>query len=372
MRILVNGSNLRVGGGLQMADAIARELREFEKHQFVVVLPKALKGTVEEVIGYDNVKEAVCYDLPKSLMVILTGRDRVMDSLVKKHGIEAVLTVFGPSKWKPKVRHLCGFAMGHIVLDDSPYWGTLSRAALIKARVRNRLMLWNFRRTAREFWCENEFIAQRLREKLPGSRLTIATNSCNPIFEDKGRWQKGVKLPAFEGMTVLTVSANYPHKNLRIFIEAMRRLKEVRPEAAVRCVLTVKPEEYGPMPEVLMGRILLIGPVAIDVLPGLYSQAQVMALPTLMECFSASWVEAMRMGLPIITTDLECSRSICGDAALYFEPLNAESLAKKILELYDSEDLQRRMIEAGRRRLEVFDTAEERAAKLIRALEGNS
>src|SRR5690606_34568379 len=55
-----------------------------------------------------------------------------------------------------------------------------------------------------------------------------------------------------------------------------------------------------------------------------YKESDIVFLPTLLEVFSATYLEAMAMGKPIVTTDFEFSRAICGAAALYFEAKNPD------------------------------------------------
>ena len=57
MRILVNASNLKKGGGLQVADSVCGCLKQFTRHRFVVVLSRGLEGTAVRIKG--NAKEKV-------------------------------------------------------------------------------------------------------------------------------------------------------------------------------------------------------------------------------------------------------------------------------------------------------------------------
>jgi glycosyltransferase involved in cell wall biosynthesis len=90
-----------------------------------------------------------------------------------------------------------------------------------------------------------------------------------------------------------------------------------------------------------------------------------MFLPTLAECFSASYPEAMKMGKPIVTTDLGFARSICRDAALYFTPCDASSAAGQIARLIGNPTLQAQLRERGRLRVSEFDSPAQRAEKLL-------
>ena len=90
-----------------------------------------------------------------------------------------------------------------------------------------------------------------------------------------------------------------------------------------------------------------------------------MFLPTLLECFSASYVEAMKMERPIITSDMGFAHTICEDATLYIDPINVEDIASKIIKLYNSKDLQNKLVENGLEKLKAFGSAEDRARNYL-------
>lgn len=94
-----------------------------------------------------------------------------------------------------------------------------------------------------------------------------------------------------------------------------------------------------------------------------------MVQPTLLECFTATYPEAMRMEVPIVTTDLDFAHGLCGDAALYYSPLSAADATQNILEVYHNAALRKKLVEAGHKQLEIFDNNEQRANKVIKLLE---
>ena len=94
---LINCSNLKNGGGLQVADSICRQLHRFEDHFFFVVLSSYMEPTRKAVEGMPNVK-CIVYDLKDDWRSLLLGRNGFLDSLVEENHIDAVLTVFGPSR----------------------------------------------------------------------------------------------------------------------------------------------------------------------------------------------------------------------------------------------------------------------------------
>ena len=368
MNILVNASNLRAGGGLQVADSVCRELHKYPQHDFTVVLPSQLDSCAREIESAPNVS-VVEYNLPMNAKILLTGRNRMMDALVTDKNIRAVISIFGPTRWKPNCLHLCGFAMSHIVLTDSPFWKKLSMMAFIKARIRNQLMLHDFKRCSDLFYTENEYISKKLRTRLPGAKVVTITNNYNQVFDQPESWDDKIVFPSFDGLTLLTVCNDYPHKNLTIIAPTLDELRRRYPNVKVRFVLTVDSKSFANLSDEDRKSILFLGTVGIHQCPQLYRQSDIVLQPSLLECFSANYVEAMKMERPIITTDLEFAQSLCGDAAAYYSATDPAALADTIAKLYRSPEYRSDLVEKGKKQSELFDTYEDRARKLIETIE---
>ena len=363
MNILINASNLRTGGGLQVADSICRELYKFN-HNFIVLLPSVMRKSMEAIKYYHNVT-AIGYDSPLSIKTILTGRDRFLDDIVKKKKIDRVLTVFGPSRWKPKCFHLCGFAMPHIVLNDSPYWEKFSLKSKLLSAFRNKIMSTDFKNKNNGLWCENEYITQRLKKKYPNKEIHTISNNCNQIYYDRSSWDNSITLPKFNGLTLLTITSNYPHKNLRIAVDALEIIRQKYPELNIRFVFTIKESDFGSIPDNLRQSFVFLGPIPINQCPHLYEQASIMFQPSLLECFSATYPEAMLMKKPIITTDLGFAHSLCGEAACYYTADDPSALADAIQKLASNKDYRENLVTIGLEQVKKFDSFEDRARKLI-------
>ena len=69
MNIIINASDLKAGGGLQVADSICCELDKYPQHHFVVVLSTYLQKTAERIADYENV-ETIFYNYNNNLHVI--------------------------------------------------------------------------------------------------------------------------------------------------------------------------------------------------------------------------------------------------------------------------------------------------------------
>ena len=70
MVFLINCSNLKAGGGLQVADSICCMLKEIQQHQFIVVLSSALKNVYLKINNTEHIIP-ITYDIKNSLYTLL-------------------------------------------------------------------------------------------------------------------------------------------------------------------------------------------------------------------------------------------------------------------------------------------------------------
>lgn len=360
--ILINASNLKAGGGLQVAQSLVEQATRFSRHKFIVVLSDYFNElSVKEQNQNINI---VKYTIKHTLVQLLFSRDKVLDNLVKEHGVDAVLTVFGPSLWHPRVPHLCGFARAHLVLTNSPYYKRLS----LREKVVYKVWTWLFRKSSDSFFTENKYISDMLpnllRKKI---KVHTVSNYYNQVFDMPDTWHKH-SLEPFKGVTCLSVSSYYPHKNFEILVDVARVLELEHPDFDFRFVLTFN-DKMMPVPANLKKHFVFTGKVDVSECPDLYRQADIMVMPTLMECFTATYPEAMRMEVPIVTTDLEFARGLCGDAACYYSAVDAEAAAEAIYKVATDKEYAAKQVSNGKEQLKKFDSYEQRADKLIGILE---
>lgn len=101
----------------------------------------------------------------------------------------------------------------------------------------------------------------------------------------------------------------------------------------------------------------IIRPGWIDqaTLAGLYAQAGLFVYPSLYEGFGLPLLESFACSTPVVTATGSCLKEIAGDAAIYIDPLFVDSLVTHIKQVLDDDSLQKELIEAGKKRLELFD-----------------
>ncbi|MCR4819790.1 MAG: glycosyltransferase [Elusimicrobiales bacterium] len=370
MKILINASNLSAGGGIQVADSLINALKKRKENQYAVAVSPAVKKALPPLNSFpDNFVFSDKTDRNYSPVRVLSGHCGSLDDFLKETGSEIVFTIFGPAYWTPRsVPHLCGYALPFYIYPDSPALADIGIINRVKFYFHRFLRMRAFSINGTAFVTETEDVSSRLKKMLPEHRVYTVSNAYNQIFDNHAA-QEELKLPPFDGITLLTVSAAYRHKNLGLIIRTAEWLKKNSPDFRFRFVLTVEPEKLGFARKNVPPELFLTGSVNVAACPSLYRQSDFMFLPTMLECFSASYPEAFRMGKPVLTSDLPFARGLCGDAAEYFNPLSAEEAGRLILRVSADETRKKELAEKGRRRLALFLSAEQRTDKYLEILE---
>lgn len=109
-------------------------------------------------------------------------------------------------------------------------------------------------------------------------------------------------------------------------------------------------EKYG-----LKAYFVNHGFLKTDELVNVYRQSDLALFPSLLETFSATLLEYMYFRLPIVASDLNFNKEVTENAALYFEPHNAEDMAQKIYQVYSNKALAQDLIDNAVKRLVLFD-----------------
>jgi glycosyltransferase involved in cell wall biosynthesis len=112
----------------------------------------------------------------------------------------------------------------------------------------------------------------------------------------------------------------WPHKNHERLFEAFALLRAERPE--LRVVLTGT--RHADVPDGVEAR----GRVSAHELVDLYHRASALVFPSLYEGFGQPVLEALACACPVACSDLRPLREVAGDAAVYFDPNDPESIAQ--------------------------------------------
>jgi glycosyltransferase involved in cell wall biosynthesis len=149
---------------------------------------------------------------------------------------------------------------------------------------------------------------------------------------------------------LLYVGNAYPHKNLEKLIAAFSLINKEKKD--LKLVLVGKHDYfYGKIKEVIKRKkifnVILPGFVFDEELTVIYKNASLYVFPSLYEGFGLPPLEAMSLGVPVLSSDHKCMREVLGDSAFYMNAGSKEEIFKKTIEALDDEEKRAILIEKG-------------------------
>ena len=376
MRILINTSNLRFGGGVQVALSFLYELRGMTiEHEFHVFICPALSEQIEEATFNSNFKFYLIGSSPASLKA-RRRIIRLMSALEEEIAPQVVFTIFGPSYWRPKAMHLMGFADGWVYNERSIAYQKLSFLARFKRRLLNIYKLYYLKKDADFYVIETNDGKNKLSKaaSLEKSKITVVGNTYSSVFNEadllKPDGDNYLKLPPKKNgeFRLVYIAHNKPHKNLQIINHIVPLLNGYDVKFVVTLDKVVFEQLFLPSAQ---DQVINLGPVVHKSCPSIYSQCDALFAPTLLETFSANYPEAMKMQIPILSSSYSFAKDVCGEAALYFNPLDKDEIAEKIMLIVNDKSLRESLVLKGSARLKDFETAKTRAEKYIKICENS-
>jgi glycosyltransferase involved in cell wall biosynthesis len=165
------------------------------------------------------------------------------------------------------------------------------------------------------------------------------------------------------------------HKNHDTLLKALKYIREER-GVTIPCIFTGfiqdhdngyplkdKIDEYG-----LQGLSTVLGYISQQELNELYKRAVLMCFPSLFEGFGMPILEAMRSGCPVVCSNVTSVPEVAGDAAIYFNPTDAQEMGNAILAMWNSQELRNDLTCRGLVRSQLF-TADKMAQVHLVAFE---
>lgn len=369
MKLLINTASTFKGGGVQVANSFINECKKYPEHKYHVVLGQTLGKMIDKASFPENFTFYNIDFRPATRVFSTKSAETFFKKIEGRVNPDAVFTTSGPAYWRPKAPHLAGYNLPHYIYPDSPFFDSLPFRKKLKWKLKGLTIKYFFTRDADAYVVQTDDVRARLKKWIGSDKVYTVSNTCSAYYYNPEKFPD--RLPQRQGgeFRFLILSAWYTHKNLGILPAVIDALPDDI-KARVKFVVTLPDEVYREnFSEQYRNNVVNAGPVPVEQGPSLYAECDALFLPTLLECFSASYAEAMAMEKPIITSDMGFAHTICADAALYFNPVNANDIASAVVKLVTSPQLQQELIEKGKARLTTFGTAGSRAKNYLKLLE---
>ena len=369
--ILFNASTNIVGGGLKNSSFFIRKALEntnFNWH-FAVCRPV-----------FDLLKEWELNIPPNNITLFenspahnFSARTK-LKNLACELKIDMVYTMAGPAYVKFPCRHLQGISNPYITHGDWEsfrFRGSLLRTLKYFGYVGIQF-LYSLKATDFVFqtnYAKNSF---KKRSNLDEHRMHVISNAFDlnlkKYFDERDNFSES---NLSSEIIVLCHGAGHLHKGFQYIPGIVRELKEMT-DREFKFILTLpfesrlwvqiksEIEKYN-----LTDHIINHGPFNYTELKNLLDICKIVFVPSLLETFSSSYLEAMCAQKKLVVADKNFAKEVCGRYAIYITPQKSKSTALTFSHLFENLEVTMNEREIAEKILSNYGTQEERFDKII-------
>lgn len=367
LRVLFDCSVIRRGGGVQVSvDTLVSASQDTSIQGLAVVTAQVAR---EASLIAERLEMIIVPESEQTLPGLITWMFKLA-RIERTFAPDAVFTVFGPSYWFPQSPHVMGFAIPSLIYPERLVGRQATGVQHVVDAIRRALA-----RRPESILVETETVSERASAiiGIESQRIQVIPNTFSVAFQRQCE-QLVRRKP--DGRTVLVPSSYYRHKNLEVIPEVAAAVQRMgHPDIRFVLTLPVTSKNW----EDISGRaaqlsvasmISSVGHVPNAMFAELYRKASCVFLPTLLECSTAVYPEAFLAETPLITSDLDFARDLCGNAALFVDPCNPQLCAEAIVRVFEDTQLRATLVAAGKRVLKSrYTTPEDRWRAQRAALE---
>jgi glycosyltransferase involved in cell wall biosynthesis len=325
-RIIINASNLHYGGGIQVAVSFFWELLSLDADCFEVVVSREVDSELKQ-LGADVALYAN-YHVHDSfgLMALFDLKLRRLLS-----SADVIFTVFGPMYCLlPNSKEVVGFAQPWIIYPDNEIFKRYNFYLRVKTRLKFFVQKL-FYLKSHLIVVEQEHVKEGLEKISKRLHIKVVNNCLSSVFGAATSTEQTRTPDDIIKLGYLT--RDYPHKNLDILPKVAQTLKN---EFGIKAqfFVTLTDDEWFAKSAFFRENVINFGSCSVEDCPSFYKSIDGVVCTSLLECFSATPLEAMCMKRPVFVSDRGFFRDSCGDYAVYFDPLNADNIAECIFHYF--------------------------------------
>ena len=346
-RIAINGINSKAGGGRTILFDYIKHLdrQEIENRYFLL-------ATRHEDFGWISNGRITVVELPayyRNTIFAPIIYEFIIGNYLDKIKIDMVFN-FGDLIINTRIPQIYLFDWPYALYPNSIIWKRMSWYDRFIRRI--KFYLIKIRLHLPAVVIAQTFVVKESLEDLYGlTNISIVPNAVSLVNVQCDHVRKP-SLPS--GTRLLCLTHYYPHKNLEVCLPLAERIRDAGYDYKI--IMTIDESQHPKAIELLRNIqekgldevIVNIGSVPIADVPSLYKACDGLLLPTLLESLSATYLEAMFHGIPILTSNLDFAKGVCGDAACYFDPLDPDDILKILNEVFDDPRRMNSLVEAAR------------------------
>jgi glycosyltransferase involved in cell wall biosynthesis len=331
-KILINAANLHTGGGVQVAVSFISEFSD----NFKNLLPHNISVYVSSEVNNELILSGFNPESIKNYVVFdVYGISALKNiNMQRYYGFDLVFSIFGPLYLPRFIKnHIIGFAQLWIIYPNNSTSKKMPVKSQLVLRIKFLIQWIFFKFSASLLVVESKHVKDRLIDfkNYPAEHIEVVSNCVSALYFDASTW---LPLPAVIGLPsdvikIGYVSRSYPHKNLHLLIDVAHELIKIS-NFRFQFFVTLNEDEWATFSPEYQAIIANIGPLTVTQCPTFYQAMNGVIFTSLLECFSATPLEAMVMQRPLFASERNFVRDCCAEHAIYIDPLDSKDIAEKI------------------------------------------
>jgi glycosyltransferase involved in cell wall biosynthesis len=357
---LINASNLHAGGGIQVGASVIYELSK--------IIGKSINNEIHVILSTEvlnNLPVNTSFDSFSSLEEVNLYGFKHNDK--RLFGYDIVFTIFGPLYIKTDAKYeVTGFAQAWIAYPDNLAYKNLNIKDKIKSRIIYKAKEYFFKQS-NYLIVEAEHVKFALLEKgYDEKKISVVSNTISSIYDNRALWEH-IQYSKKDRYTLGFIGRNYSHKNISR-LKVVNEILHYKYNIDCEFLFTLTDVEMKENKFDILDNFKTVGSISVNQCPSFYEEIDALIFPSLLECFSVSPIEAMKMNCLVIASDLPFVRDVCKSSARYFDPLDNESIALAIYESINNDKENKRLIKNASKIVEQLPNSRDRADSYLKIL----
>jgi len=296
---------------------------------------------------------------------------------INRNKIELVYTMSGPAYVKFPVTHIMGLSNAYITHAN---WESfrLRGGFLIAVKYFFYVFAQFYYSLKADFFVfQTNYSKDAFKKRafINESKLKVIPNAYDSSIKDYFNFNnKPNEVGKKKLIRIFCPGAHYPHKGLQFIPEIICETEKLNGIEFVFILTLPKSKVLEKIEKEvelkkISKRIKNIGPYNYDQIISLLEMCDIIFVPSLLETFSASYLEAMCARKPLVAADKPFAKDICKDYAFYVNPRNPKEVASTFVEIFSNPAQNHQKISLAEDILSEFGSQEDRFKKILSYLQ---
>lgn len=335
------------GFGWFTYEVVKRMVKQHPEHQFFFFFDRTFD---KKFIFGDNVTPIVLHPQARHPILFKIWFDFSVTRALKKYNIDVFFSPDGYLSLKTKVKQIA-------VIHDLNF-EHYPKDIPIQARKYLQKYFPLFAKKADKIVTVSNFSKQDIIEQynISSHKIVVAYNGGNEAFKPVTNVKANlVKKQYTHGQDYFVyVGALHARKNIERLFKAFEMFKK-RSQSKTKLVIVGEKmwkSESTTLPE--HSDVIFTGHLPINSLIDVVASAQCLVLVSYFEGFGIPLVEAMRCGVPVVTSNVTSMPEVCGEAGLLVDPFDVKDISQAIELLDIDENLREELSHKALQRAQQF------------------